>query len=283
MAQRIAVIAGATRGIGFALTRALARAWDAEGRVYLTARRPADGQAAADRLAAEGLEVGWLPFDLADPASPGRLAALLGERHGGVDIALLNGAYIPRAGRPAADDARPMIAANSHGSLSFLRAMAEILRDDARLVVVASGLGTLKNLPPALWPRFAAARGPDAINAVMDDYVAAVEAGAAAAEGWPDWVNIPSKVGQVAVTRAFARAYERDPARRAGVLIDAACPGLTLTDATRHLMDSVFKGRTAQTPDEAARDLLWLATLPPGTTAPYGELVQHRKVLPFGD
>lgn len=48
-------------------------------------------------------------------------------------------------------------------------------------------------------------------------------------------------------------------------------------------MDTVFKGRSAQTPDEAAGDLLWLITLPPGTTAPYGELVQHRKVLPFGD
>jgi carbonyl reductase 1 len=161
--------------------------------------------------------------------------------------------------------------------------MAPILNEDARLVVVASGFGTLKSLPPGLWPRFDTSRGPDAIVATMDGYVAAAEAGTAVAEGWPDWVNIPSKVGQVAVTRAFARAYERDPARRAGVLIDAACPGLTLTDATRHLMDSVFKGRTAQTPDEAARDLLWLVMLPPGTAAPYGELVQHRRVLPFGD
>jgi carbonyl reductase 1 len=48
-------------------------------------------------------------------------------------------------------------------------------------------------------------------------------------------------------------------------------------------MDTVFKGRPAQTPDEAAPDLLWLITLPPGTTSPYGELVQHRVVLPFGD
>jgi hypothetical protein len=29
----------------------------------------------------------------------------------------------------------------------------------------------------------------------------------------------------------------------------------------------------------AAVDVLWLATLPPGTTEPYGELVQHRRVL----
>jgi hypothetical protein len=37
----------------------------------------------------------------------------------------------------------------------------------------------------------------------------------------------------------------------------------------------------ALSPDDAATDVLWLATLPPGTREPYGELVQHRKVLPF--
>jgi hypothetical protein len=30
-----------------------------------------------------------------------------------------------------------------------------------------------------------------------------------------------------------------------------------------------------------AADVIWLATLPSGTSAPNGELVQFRKVLPF--
>lgn len=33
--------------------------------------------------------------------------------------------------------------------------------------------------------------------------------------------------------------------------------------------------------DQAAVDVVWLATLPSGTTAPQGELVQFRKVVPF--
>jgi hypothetical protein len=37
----------------------------------------------------------------------------------------------------------------------------------------------------------------------------------------------------------------------------------------------------AQSPDQAAGDVLWLATLPAGATEPYGELVQHRVTLPF--
>ena len=37
----------------------------------------------------------------------------------------------------------------------------------------------------------------------------------------------------------------------------------------------------ALSPDEAAADVLWLAMLPIGVREPYGELVQHRNVLPF--
>ena len=284
MPERIAVIAGATRGIGLALVRALAETWGAHDTVYLTARKPTDGQAAVAQLAGVRAQVQWLPFDMAGPMSAQTLAEALGKRHGGIDIAVLNGAYVSRADQPAAADARPMIAANNHGTLRFLRAMAPILKPDARLVVVASGFGTLKSLPDSLRPAFDTnTRDPDEINAAMDRYVAAAEAGTADAEGWPAWVNIPSKVGQVAVTRAFAKQYARREERPPGVLVNAACPGLTLTDATRDLMDTVFKGRPAQTPEEAARDLLWLITLPAGTSAPYAELVQHRKVLPYGD
>ena len=209
---------------------------------------------------------------------------MLRERHGTVDVAVLNGAYMPRAGLPAAIDARPMIEANNHGTLRFLRAMAPILGENARLLVVASGFGTLQSLPPALRPLFDTTRqGPEAVDAAMDAFVAAAETGSAEAAGWPAWVNIPSKVGQVAVTRAFAKEFSSRAGNPPGILINAACPGLTLTDATRDFMDTVFKGRTAQTPDEAAIDLLWLATLPAGSAAPYAELIQHRQVLPFGD
>lgn len=37
----------------------------------------------------------------------------------------------------------------------------------------------------------------------------------------------------------------------------------------------------AQTPDDAAVDVVWPATLPAGTRDPHGVLVQHRRVLPW--
>jgi NAD(P)-dependent dehydrogenase (short-subunit alcohol dehydrogenase family) len=177
-----------------------------------------------------------------------------------------------------------MIEANSHGTLRVLRSFLPILRPNGRVVVVASSLGVLGKLPPPLRKRFeAAATDPDAINALMDAYVSAVEGGTAREEGWPDWVNIPSKVGQVAVTRAFARWARQSHVLPEGALINAANPGVTLTDATRDFMGTVFKVEEAQMPEEAAEPLRWLATLPAGTVAPYGELVERGRVIPFGD
>ena len=284
MDAKIAIILGATRGIGRALPAILGAALGSEAVIYVTARTDADAERLATELTHEGVPARGLPFDLADPAAPARVASILRERHGGVDIVIQNGAYMPRSGISAAEDARPMIATNSHGTLRVLRSFLPILRPDGRLIIVASSMGLLRNLPEHLRARFDTTQAaPDAINSVMDSYVSAVESGTAAAEGWPDWVNYPSKVGQVAVTRAFARWAKQAGALPAGALINAACPGVTLTDATRDFMGTVFKPEDAQTPEQAALGLAQLALLPAGTAEPYGELVRHGKVLRFGD
>jgi carbonyl reductase 1 len=59
---------------------------------------------------------------------------------------------------------------------------------------------------------------------------------------------------------------------------NAVCPGMVDTDASRPWFDDMS---SAQSPAQAAGDVVWLATLPPRTEAPYGELVQHREILPW--
>jgi carbonyl reductase 1 len=96
-------------------------------------------------------------------------------------------------------------------------------------------------------------------------------------------MNIPSKVRQIGITRVFARGATKAARQPNGAMISAAWPGLALTDATRDFMGTAFKAQDAQTPEEAARDLLWLATLPDSVRKPYGELARHRAVIAFGD
>jgi NAD(P)-dependent dehydrogenase (short-subunit alcohol dehydrogenase family) len=113
------------------------------------------------------------------------------------------------------------------------------------------------------------------IEQAMDDYVCLVESGQAQAQGWPEWINVPSKVAQVASTKIMARLMEPQASQR-GISINAVCPGLVDTDASRPWFDDMSK---AQSPAQAAVDVIWLAALAPRSEIPYRELVQHRKVI----
>jgi NAD(P)-dependent dehydrogenase (short-subunit alcohol dehydrogenase family) len=107
-------------------------------------------------------------------------------------------------------------------------------------------------------------------------YADTVEAGRDAAEGWPAWTNIASKVGQIATMRVFARAMRHEAAER-GLVIDAVCPGLIDTPAARPWVADMS---TARSPAAAAVDVVWLATTT-DTPLPYGELVRRRQILPW--
>jgi NAD(P)-dependent dehydrogenase (short-subunit alcohol dehydrogenase family) len=121
--------------------------------------------------------------------------------------------------------------ANQGLGLSLVRALCRqlggpILNDDARFIVVASAFGRLPYLSEELRPRFdPATMTLEDLEKVLDQYATVVEAGQDQAAGWPASINVASKIGQVAAVRIMARDYA-DEARRRGILINAACPGL---------------------------------------------------------
>ena len=275
---KVAVVTGASQGLGLALVRGLCRRLGADGVVYLTARDRGRGERAAAGLEAEGLSPRLEMLDVRDDASVTALAQALGERHGGVDIVVSNAAARIFPQVPADQQVRTFVDTNNHGTLQMIKGFRPLLNDGARFIVVASSFGTLASLDPRLHHLFDVDGMSLAdLAKVMDDYATAVETGLAAAQGWPTWINPPSKVAQVAAVKVWAREFADEAARR-DILVNAACPGLVDTDASRPWFDDMSG---ALSPDEAAADVLWLATLPPGTREPYGELVQHRKVLPF--
>lgn len=279
METRVAVITGANKGLGFALVRALCRLWGEEGRVILAARDPGRGRKALETLEREGLHPLLRTLDLADPGSAAALAGQVQREFGSLDLLIQNGAYAPGPEAPAKEQVRPMIETNNLGTHRVLRAFRPLLRPQARVLVVASGFGTLKSLDPSLHGRFDTDRMDlDALERVLLDYTLAVEEGRAAGEGWPEWINIPSKVGQVAAARIFARELA---AQASEVLVNAVCPGWMITDASRPYLKSLPPEITPKQPDEAAGDVLWAGLLPPRTRHPHGELVQYRKLLPW--
>jgi carbonyl reductase 1 len=276
--SKVAIVTGANQGLGLALVRGLCRTLGTGGVVYLTARDRKRGEQAVADLEAEGLSPRLEVLDVRDGSSVTALAHAIAGRHSGVDILISSAAARISREVPSEQQVRAFVDTNNHGAVRMIKAFVPLLNDGARFIVVASSFGTLASLDPRLHPRFDVAHmSLDDVTEVMDDYVDAVETGRAAAEWWPGWINPPSKVGQVAAVKVLARELAGEAARR-DILVNAACPGLVDTGASRPWFDDMSG---ALSPDDAAADVLWLATLPAGTREPYGELVQYRKILPF--
>lgn len=91
LALRVAVVTGANKGLGFAITRDLCRNFP--GDVILTSRDEARGRAAVQHLKAEGLSPRFHLLDIDNLQSIRALRDFLWEEYGGLDV-LVNNAGI---------------------------------------------------------------------------------------------------------------------------------------------------------------------------------------------
>jgi carbonyl reductase 1 len=301
---RIALVTGGNRGLGFGFVESLAESLGPEGLVYLGARDLEKGREAADPLRREGRRIEVLAIDVAEDGSVEQAAETLRRRHGGVDIVVGNAA-MTRASYTA--PAEVYINTNNLGTHRLIRRFGPILNDGARFLIVASCHGVLTGAPGL---RRSRPPGEDAalraenrrkmqadpsltisetirermigetatleiIEAALAEYCALRQAGTAVEHGWPEWLNKASKFGQIASTVVFARQMEAE-ARRRDILINVCCPGLVATDATA---DGAYGDLSLGfTPREAADNLAWIVTQPPGEREPYGRMLFHRTV-----
>ena len=274
MTSRTALVTGANQGLGHALVEGLAAGMDPSDRVLLTGRDPERVRAAAAAVPSGGAQVEGRVLDVRDPAAIAALADELGE----VDVVFSNATSRMSPDDDPADQVDAVVETNNLATSRMLRAFTPRLRPGGRLVIVASALGTLDKLEERVRERFvAAAESLDDVDALVTQWREAVHAGRAEAEGFGTWLNIPSKVAQVAAVRAVAR--ERRTADLAtNRLVVAVCPGLIDTDASRPWFADMS---SAQTPAQAA---VWPVELALGATfdpAYHGELVQFGTVLPW--
>jgi carbonyl reductase 1 len=271
------IVTGANQGLGRALVEGLAARLAPQDRILLTGRDPGRVEATA-AVVATGPAIARVEgrvLDVRDGDAIAALAAELGE----VDIVFSNATARMSPDADPADEVDALAETSNLATTRILRAFAPRLRPGGRLIVVASALGTLDKLDNRVAGRFAAAATGDldAVDALVAEWRSAVHRGRAEAEGFGTWLNIPSKVAQVAAVRAVARE-RRAADLAAGRLVMALCPGLIDTDASRPWFDDMS---AAQTPAEAAAwpvDLVLADTFDP---AFYGELVQFGKVLPW--
>jgi NAD(P)-dependent dehydrogenase (short-subunit alcohol dehydrogenase family) len=212
-----ALITGASRGIGREVAGTLAR----EGWHVLSAVR--DPKTAPPGTQAEVV-------DVADAESIEALARRLRAGNEHLDALVNNaGVYDGRA--------RHIWDVNVLGPLRLTRALAPLLADNARVVMVTSGLGRLSSQAPTLVARLT---NPDLSLDDLERLAGEAPGGYGA-----------SKAALTAVARLFAKALESR-----GIMVNAISPGWVRTD---------MGGRNApRSVEQGAASILWGIRLAPG-------------------
>src|SRR5690349_3457131 len=100
---KLALVTGASRGIGAAIAEALAAGG---AHVVLTARTAADLEEVEERIHAAGGSATIAPLDLTEPESIGRLAGAIAGRWDSLDFLILNAALLGTLGPVAQIDTK---------------------------------------------------------------------------------------------------------------------------------------------------------------------------------
>ncbi|AJT41013.1 SDR family NAD(P)-dependent oxidoreductase [Psychromicrobium lacuslunae] len=221
--QRIALITGANKGIGYQIAAGLgALGW----RVGVGARDQQRRDAAVSRLRDAGVDAFGVPLEVTDQASVTAAAELITKQAGGLDVLVNNAAItgsLPQ--HPSTLDVGVVAAVvdtNVLGVIRVTNAMLPLLRASAaaRIVNISSSVGSLT---------LQTAQGVD-LGAVPTAYLA-------------------SKTFLNALTIQYAKEL-----RGSNILVNSGCPGFTATD-----LNGFSGDRTAQ---QGAAIAIRLATLP---------------------
>ena len=227
--NEIALVTGGNKGIGREIVRQLGTRGFT---VYLAARNPGLGAAAADELAGDGIDVRFVQLDVTDVESVEAAAKQVEADSGRIDVLVNNAGIVSEWDTAAADitaaQVREAYEVNVLGVVAVTRAFVPLLRrsSNARIVNMSSGLGSLELLSD-----------PD---------------GRLASQGLLAYSS--SKAALNALTLVYASALRKD-----GIKVNAANPGLVPTDLNSRA--KVHRGDRT-TADGATVPVL-LATLPP--------------------
>jgi NAD(P)-dependent dehydrogenase (short-subunit alcohol dehydrogenase family) len=239
--EKIALITGANKGLGFEIARQLGERGIT---VLLGARDEVRGKQAASLLAARGLPVALLRIDVTDSASIAAAADEIGRQHGRLDI-LVNNAGIGGSFRGAPSEVTTgqlleVYNTNVFGVVAVTNAMLPLLHRSpaGRIVNMSSHLGslTLNSDPTSNMRHFS--------NIAYQS----------------------AKTTLNAITVAYAKEL-----RQTKIKVNAANPGLTATDLNNH--------QGNRTPEQGAVIAVQLATL--GPDGPTGTSQDENGIVPW--
>ena len=166
-ADRLAVVTGASRGIGAATAEALAKAG---AHVILVARTASALEQVEERIHAAGGTATIAPLDLTDGESIGKLAAAIAERWKKLDVLVLNAAMLGSL-TPVQDiDPREysrLLSLNLLANQAMIAAFDSLLRQSRQADVVAL-TSSVGSEPRAFWGAYGSSKA--ALETLLSSY-----------------------------------------------------------------------------------------------------------------
>lgn len=172
LAGRLALVTGASKGIGAATAEALAAAG---AHVVLTARDVKALEAVEDRIHAAGGTSTIAPLDLSEADSVARLAAAISGRWDKLDYLILSAAYLPQLTPVTQIDPKQFsqaVTTNLLASQALLAGFDPLLKraDAARVIGLTSSVGAG---PRAYWSAYGSTKA--AFDNLLQSYAQEVE------------------------------------------------------------------------------------------------------------
>ena len=157
LAGKVALVTGASKGIGAATAEALAAAG---AHVVLVARDAAALEAVEDRIHANGGNATIAPLDMAEGDNIARLSGAIAQRWQHLDILILNAAMLGTLAPVAATDMKEMsrlFTLNVLAQQAMIAAFEPLLRraDAGRVIALTSSVA---QKPRAYWGPYAASK-----------------------------------------------------------------------------------------------------------------------------
>jgi NAD(P)-dependent dehydrogenase (short-subunit alcohol dehydrogenase family) len=144
--KRVALVTGANRGLGFETCRQLAQLGLT---VVLSARDLTKGEIAARQLAERGLDIIVYELDVSDQSHMGRLAHLIDQQFGRLDVLVNNAAILYDTWQSAVnadlDVVNQVLTTNLFGPWKLSQVCIPLMKRNkyGRIVNVSSGAGSL--------------------------------------------------------------------------------------------------------------------------------------------
>lgn len=274
--DRVAVVTGANKGIGFAIVKRLCQEF--EGIVYMSARNPALGQQSLNSLKSQlgdrkCKDVRYFRLDITDKSTISDLKEHLLKEHGGLDILVNNAAIAFKhdSTAPFGEQALKTNETNYFGTKNVCEILFPILKPHSRVVNVSSTAGLLKQITSQTLKAKLSLPNltVDELDDLVNTFIKLAQNGEHTKNGYPHSAYGLSKIATTALTFIQQRAFDKD--KRADLVVNACCPGYVDTDMTSH------KGHL--TPDEGAATPTYLALLPPNSIKPKGAFVYLKKEI----